>query len=340
MKKSLVLALLLSACGGPQPATGEPVQPVRGSLDQTLQIHQKGAPIFSMAFSPDGRWLATASADASVKITDWKSPTRELVTTIAGPKEVIAPYPVAWTLDGKYLLIGGDGVHVVQASDWKEISQLKGTHSWVYAIATANCGGKVVIATTGGSDMNLSVWDPATWQAVKTLKVHEGKIYAAVFDEAGSTLATGSWDRSVKFFRTDTWETTVTLSKISASVFSAAFLPGGRSLITGAENGEVKCWDFMNPDQKASETIKLLRHSDAVTSITVNRAANLLATGGCDRRIYLYDLWEGQVNPLRQYTTGGPRVYSLSTSADGRHLLAGCEDGTLRVWVIPSRPPR
>jgi WD40 repeat protein len=335
----LVLAILLplAACGGGSKVSGDPVQPVTGSLYQTLRRHN--AAVTSMAFSPDGKWLASCSMDKSVIITDWNSMDKKIVTTFAGPKEAIAPYPLAWTPDQKHLLVGGDCVHVFQTSDWKEVGQLKG-HSWVYSIAQAKIGGKDVVVTTGGNDMSIRFWDAGGWKELREpLKRHEGKIYSVAFNAAGTIMATGSWDRTVKLFKTDTWEVTSTLTKVSASVFSIAFR--GTGLIVATENGDVKYWEMVNPLEPVQlADIKMFRHSDAVPAIAQHPQAGLLATGGFDKWVYLYDSREGGMIGMRRFENKGGRVFSLIFSPDGKMLAAGSEDGSIRIWQVPSRPSR
>lgn len=341
MKKLLVLAALLSlgACGGSSTNTGEPVQPVSGDLFQTIRRHKDNAAVTSLAFSPDGKWLASCSMDLSVIVTDWNSPTKEIVTTVAGPKEAIAPYPVAWSLDGKHLLVGGDVVKVYQASDWKQVGELKG-HSWVYSIAFGSCNGKNVVATSGGNDMLVKIWDASNWQELKSWKGHTGKVYAVAFNEAGTTLASGSWDRTVKLYKTDTWEPTATITKISSSIFSICFTPKGAGLVLGSENGDIRYWETLNPLEPVTlDTVRLFRHSDAAPAIAKAKS-NLMATGGYDKRVFLYDTTESSFTPMRQFFNRGGRVFSLAFSPDEKMLIAGSEDGTLRIWQIPARPAR
>lgn len=339
IQKTLVLAALLSlsACGGSSNVSGEIQQPVTGELYQTLRRHN--APVTSMAFSPDGKWLASCSMDLSVIITEWNSQDKKIVTTFAGPKEAIAPYPLAWTPDGKHLLVGGDCVHVFQASDWKEVAQLKG-HSWVYSIAQAKIGGKDVVVTTGGNDMSIRFWDAGSWKELREpLKKHEGKIYSVAFNAAGTLMATGSWDRTVKLFKTDTWEVTSTITKVSASVFTIAFR--GSGVVVATENGDVKYWEMINPLEPVQlDTIKMFRHADAVPAIAQSPQAGLLATGGYDKWIYLYDTREGGMTGMRRFYNRSGRVFSLVFSPDHKMIAAGSEDGSIRIWQVPSRTPR
>jgi WD40 repeat protein len=330
MRRGWLLLGALAGCADSGPPDLE-----HGELYQTLR-HHNGA-VCSLAFSPDGSLLATAGLDGTVKIMDWKTQATKL--SLPGHKDAV--YPVAWTPDGARLLVGGAQAKVYQLSDGKELAALKG-HSWVYSIAFGRIRRKTgtdrfvemtVLVTAGGDDQRVQVWDASNFELLKQWRAHEGKIYAAAFDPTGVNLATASWDRTIKVYRTDTWDLVTHLRRHSASVFCLAFSPFRKFFVGGSENGEVKLFETGVP----TEVESLRPHADAVVAAAFSRSGERFITASFDGRAFLYRCFEGRTYRLvREFRNQGGRFYSVAIAPDQSMVVAGSEDGTLRLWKVPS----
>jgi WD40 repeat protein len=158
----------------------------------TLRRFDRG--VGEVAFSPDGKTLATASDDRTAKL--WDVARRTVVATAAvHPSEVLT---VAFSPDNKTLVSASSAGlilrwNMVARSKAIPISRLKGG---VRAAAFSPDG--QVLATIGGPTATL--WNTATWKKEGVLVDHGSNVLGAAFSPDGQTLATGSDDRTVKLW--------------------------------------------------------------------------------------------------------------------------------------------
>ncbi|MFG2364834.1 helix-turn-helix domain-containing protein [Streptomyces mirabilis] len=306
---------------------------------------QRGA-VSSVAFSPDGRTLATGSTSDD-QLWLWDTRTGRLGRTFNGQGEATAL--VAFSPDGQTLTTAGNFGHGVdlwnvttgharmnplaypEAADWE--SQGAATEAF-----TAD--GRIL--AVGGEDGTLQLWDTRTGHIRKTLAqgAHAADSEATVrvtsiaFSPDGRTLATGSEDRTVRLWDTHTGRTRATLAGDPVVVASMAFTPDGHALAVGGEDGTLQLWDTRTGHIR--KTLAQGAHaadSEAtvrVTSIAFSPDGRTLATGSEDRTVRLWDTHTGR---LRKSLAGHAHgVRSLAFSPDGRTLASGDDDGSVRLW--------
>nr|WP_095856737.1 WD40 repeat domain-containing protein [Streptomyces sp. Ag82_O1-15] len=216
---------------------------------------QRGA-VSSVAFSPDGRTLATGSTSDD-QLWLWDTRTGRLGRTFNGQSETTAL--VAFSPGGQTLTTTGNFGHGVdlwnvttgharmnplayqEAADWE--SQGAATEAF-----TAD--GRIL--AVGGEDGTLQLWDTRTGHIRKTLAqgAHATDSEATVrvtsiaFSPDGRTLASGSEDRTVRLWDTRTGRLRRSLAGHAHGVPSVAFSPDGRTLASGDDDGSVRLWDM------------------------------------------------------------------------------------------------
>jgi len=285
----------------------------------TLKGH--GDSVLSVAFSPDGKRLATGSHDRTAKL--WDAATGQELTTLKG--HGITVTSVAFSPDGKRLATGSldRTARLWDAATGQELIILKGHGDSVLSVAFSPDGKRLA---TGSADRTVRLWDAATGRELATFKGHEDRVPSVAFSPDGKRLATGSRDRTVRLWDVATGRELATLKGHAEGVLSASFSPDGKRLATGSWDHTIKLWDVAT----GRELITLKGHTDGVFSVSFSPDGKRLATGSADRTIKLWDAATG----LELITLKGHAkiVYSVSFSPDGKRLAAGSADRTVRLW--------
>ncbi len=298
--------------------TGVPAVPKVWREKRTLLGHIDN--INSIAFSSDGRRLATASRDRTVKI--YVAGVAELSTLV---EEQAALWCVAFSPDDSVLAVGSEdgSVKLIDSASGSELHTLIGHSGPVYSVAFSLDGKSLA---TGSKDSTVKLWDTAKGIELKTLDGHSDAVYSLAFSPDGTMLASGSADRSV-----GVWYLLVDFERRSMSghagiVYSVAFSPDSGMLASGARDNTIS----VQPVTDKSNPLSLTGHTDFVRSVAYSPDGTLVASGSGDNSVRL---WDAVTGGIVQILTGHARmVRSVSFSPDGRMLASASEDRTIILW--------
>ncbi|MGQ0774634.1 MAG: nSTAND1 domain-containing NTPase [Pseudonocardiales bacterium] len=261
----------------------------------------------SVAFSPDGRTLATGSLDHTVILWDLTDPTR--------------PHRLGQPLTGHTGTVGS----VAFSPDGRTLASTSGDRTTILWDLT----------------------DPSRPHPIgQPLTGHSDKVGSVAFSPDGRTVATGSFDRTaILWDLTDLGQPRLLgppLIGHTATVTSVAFAPDGRTVATGSDDGTAILWDLTNSAQPRRLGEPLTGHTNDVDSITFSPDGHTLATASSDQTVILWDLTDPtQPRPLGQPLTGHSQaVYSVAFSPNGRILATSSFDGTVILWDLtdPTQP--
>jgi outer membrane protein assembly factor BamB len=195
--------------------------------------------VFSAAFSPDGKTLATGSADQAVRL--WNIETMKERAVLKGHTDAVRC--VAFSRDGNTIASASSDrtVKLWNAATGDEIGTLKGHEEEILAVAISPDGRTIA---TGGADWTVRLWDTATRQQQAILNGHHGAVYCAVFSSDGRTLVTGSGDETIKLWNVADRSVRATLTGHNSGVSAVAFLPGEKQLASAGVDDPVRIWDL------------------------------------------------------------------------------------------------
>jgi beta-lactamase regulating signal transducer with metallopeptidase domain len=286
-------------------------------------------PVLALALSPDGKLLAVANEDGTVRLLD--AAAGHVQHVLIGHADMVAC--VAFAPDGKTLATGGydKAVKLWDTVTGKELRTLTGHARWVFGVAFAPDGKTLA---TGSYDRTVRLWDVAGGTELAVLKGHTAGVRAVAFAPDGKTLASAGVDQTVRLWDPATFAVRSELKGHTGTLRVAAFSPDSKLLATAGEDRTVCLWDVA-----AGKELTILRgHTKGISALAFSPRGTTLVTGALDGTVKVWDPAEGvERSTLRGH---GDAVTGLACTPDGRQLLTGSLDWSLRVWagIVPLPP--
>ena len=289
--------------------------------------------ITTLAFSPNGERLVSASRDGKIKI--WN--VTGLFATLKGHRYGVSS--AVFSPDGQRLVSAGrdGGIRVWDATRSEELPILVGHTDAVRAVAFVNSDGTRL--ATASDDGSARIWETNTeTDSTMKPKTHDGLTKRAAiyqFSLDGSHLAVAGRDGRVNVWITESGEEVWTFQAHTNRVTALAFnIDGSRLAAAGtdqtgtASDYTVKVWDVA--------TGKLVRefsgHSGQIDGIALDSEGIRLATAGWDMNARVWNIETGEL--LSTASGHNSRLHAVSFSPDGKHLATGSSDRTARIWKI------
>jgi len=189
--------------------------------------------VSSVAFSPDGRTLASGSYK-TIKLWDVQS--QRQIATLTGHSNSVSS--VAFSPDGRTLASGSNKtIKLWDVQSQREIATLTEHSSYVDSVAFSPDGWTLA----SGMDNRIKLWDVQSQRLIATLTGHLDYVYSVAFSPDGRTLASGSY-KTIKLWDVQSQREIATLTGHSNSVNSVAFSPDGQTLASGSRDNTIKLW--------------------------------------------------------------------------------------------------
>ncbi|MEZ6122188.1 MAG: pentapeptide repeat-containing protein [Planctomycetaceae bacterium] len=273
----------------------------------------------SVSFSPDGRTLASASGDMTVRL--WSASDGTHLRTLEGHTSSVLS--VSFSPDGGTLASASHDmtVRLWSASDGTHLRTLEGHTSYVLSVSFSPDGRTLASASF---DMTVRLWSASDGTHLRTLEGHTSSVWSVSFSPDGRTLASASSDRTVRLWSASDGTYLRTLEGHTADVWSVSFSPDGRTLASASSDRTVRLWSASD----GTHLRTLEGHTDSVLSVSFSPDGRTLASS--DRTVRLWSASDG--THLRTLEGHADDVRSVSFSPDGGTLASASHDMTMRLW--------
>jgi eukaryotic-like serine/threonine-protein kinase len=280
----------------------------------------------SVAFSPDGRTVATGTGDGLVQL--WDTAGRPLCPPRAQSGHVSC---LAFRPDGRALAACGDHgpARVWEVPSGRLLGEPLAHSTAVHSLAFSPDGQTIA---TAGRDGKVCLWDAATLQALRAPMEHGHEVMAVAFSPDGRTLLTGA-NEEVRRWNAATGRLLGAPLLHDGVVRGVGFSPdGGRFLTLSGDmpRGFVRLWDAVSVRPFGPP---LPSRVSVAQAAAFHPSGRLVAVGGWSGDVRIWDVASThQVGP----TLGQPgTILALAFDPSGRKIAAASEAGTCRVWTVP-----
>jgi WD40 repeat protein len=273
--------------------------------------------VWAVAFSRDGKVLASASVDRTVRL--WDVATGNELHTLRGHTSEVRA--VAFHPDGRLLASGGHDktIKLWDPRTGELLRTLTGHTSNITSLAFAPNGS---VLASSSDDTTIRLWDPTDGKELRTLTGHTGFAHSVAFRPDGMVLASGGHDATVRLWDVASGKE-LTNWTVASNVNCVAFSPDAALLAGACADGAVRLWD-----PAAGEEVRVLaRHKEKTEALAFRPDGQVLASRSEDGTIVLWDPSTGK--DLRFLREQGGRMATITFSPDGELLASAGGQG----WV-------
>jgi uncharacterized delta-60 repeat protein len=281
--------------------------------------------VLSVAYSPDGKAIATGTEDSMVRLWDVASG-REIRRFTGNIAEL---FSVAFSPDGRFLASGSldTTVDLWEVASGRLLYTLMGHSDLVRSVAFSPDG---KLLASGSADKTMRLWDVTARRLLYTFEGHTDPVSSVAFSPDGKFLASGSVDKTMRLWDVTARRLLYTFEGHTEPVGSVAFSPDGKLLASGSVDKTIHVWDVAS--RRSLHTFE--GHISPVSSVAFSPDGKLLASGSMDKTMRIWEMASG--HSLHTFEGHTSSVSSVAFSPDGRFLVSGSEDKTARLWDMAS----
>ncbi len=296
----------------------------------TYRGHKSG--VNALTWSPDGKQIASAAMDRSVKV--WDTTSGIDLLAYRGHSRVV--WNILWSYDGSRIA-SADEVQSVRLWDAMTADTLflyqhrVGPPDEVgvaldYPMAWSHDGQSIVSAS---DDQPLERWNTTTGNRLTTYNGHTSSIKAISWSPDETKIATGSSDRTVHIWDAATGAILYIYRNHKGTIRTLSWSPDGIQVASAGSDGTVRVWNAMNG---SNELIYTGHRPKSVNSLVWAPDGSKIASTGSDQTVRVWDAATGKIVDIHREHTDTINMVAWSPSGDA--IASASDDATVRIWSV------
>ncbi|HLL02310.1 MAG TPA: AAA family ATPase [Myxococcaceae bacterium] len=297
------------------------------TADKPLALRGHERMAFAVAWDPEGRRLASAGADASVRL--WDGATGKELAVLTGHK--LPVMDAKWHPAGDRVASASmdKTVCLWNAETGEKLSVLSGHTAEVYSVSWDPTGRWLASCSADGT---ARLWSGETGEERSVFRGHALGMVAVAWEMSGRRLASASSENTVRVWEAETGQSLLTLQGHTDMVLAVSWEPAGRRIVTGSTDKTARVWD----GETGATLLTLSGHEDAVRGVAWAPRGRYLASASYDGTIRIWDGETGEQLSVLQ--AKGGKVFGVAWHPGGHRLAGVSNDGVVRVWQLEEKP--